>query len=114
MEAIRLRVEAEDRLRRTYIEWETKTICQFVAATVPIAKGKENGLLKQANDISITDDFEIEEGNVQTATSSTLKEPDHPYHPADPEWQAYTTAKAAEKNGEKSFERISRGLIPKG
>lgn len=35
------------------MEWQTKTLASFVAATVPTEKGKKNELLKEASKISL-------------------------------------------------------------
>ena len=35
------------------VEWSTKTISTFVAATVPVPKGKKNSLLKSAGEITL-------------------------------------------------------------
>lgn len=47
----RQRVEAEERM--LLIEWQTRTIAEFTAATVAMPKGKKNPLLAQAQKIRL-------------------------------------------------------------
>ncbi len=54
------RVSAERKLQATFFEWQTKTLASFIAATVPTEKGKPNGLLKEAEKISLNLDGEAE------------------------------------------------------
>lgn len=35
------------------VEWQTRQICMYVAATVPVAEGRENKLLAQAGEIGM-------------------------------------------------------------
>jgi hypothetical protein len=58
-------------LQRALLAWQTQTISAFVAATVPVAKGKKNALLDSARKISL--DGTTEEK--ATKKASAPKEP---------------------------------------
>lgn len=62
---IGVRLQARSREQAILVEWSTKTLAQFIAATVPTAKGKTNKLLKSAQGIALVsrtqDDTETEE-----------------------------------------------------
>jgi inosine-uridine nucleoside N-ribohydrolase len=98
--AITLRLKNSDLRERLYIEWQTKKICQFVAATVPVSKGRTNTLLESANEIS----FRFEEDNLEQPVSAP--DPDAPFDPEDHE---AALARAAAKNKPGTLERLMAG-----
>ncbi len=51
MSAIVMRHSDDDKVARAYLQLQTKTIAQFIAAAAPVGKGKRNPLLDQANKI---------------------------------------------------------------
>jgi len=53
IEAISVRLQAASRERAVLTEWSTKTLAQYIAATVPVPKGKNNKLLKSAQKIEL-------------------------------------------------------------
>jgi hypothetical protein len=56
------------------ISWQTRTIAQFVAATVPVEKGKKNGLLDSADKIALDDIERKERDREQEALASAPAE----------------------------------------
>lgn len=81
---IEQRLKAERLSRNTITEWQTRTLAQFIAATVPVEKGKRNPLADEAAKISLRvedkqgkadDDRSIEEvieKGSQTASNKNL------------------------------------------
>ena len=51
---IEFRRDVEDRMERVYLEWHTKTLAQFIAATVPMdKKGQKNPLVEAATALTL-------------------------------------------------------------
>lgn len=50
------RLAARSREQASLVQWSTQTTVQFIAATVPTAKGKPNKLLKQAQAVRLLPD----------------------------------------------------------
>lgn len=43
----------EDKKNRRLVSWQTRTLAQIIAATIPLEKGQENPVAEQATKISI-------------------------------------------------------------
>jgi hypothetical protein len=72
--------------------WQTRLICTYVAATVPVEKaGDMNPLLESAKEIGLTD---VEQNRVEQQTQIPAIETFDPEHPPIPD------------NGNASFERF--------
>lgn len=50
---IEARRKGERQYRNIIAEWQTRTIAQFIAATVPVEKGKRNTLAEEAEKIRL-------------------------------------------------------------
>lgn len=47
------RIFLQQQAKKDLVSWSTQKICQFVAATLQLEKGKKNTLLDQANKITL-------------------------------------------------------------
>jgi hypothetical protein len=91
------------RQQAALVEWQTKRIVEFVAATVPTDKGKGNPLLEQAQKVGLHLDGEDDSSEENAVQQQTKEIP--------PEVFIEQGAPgAAEKNRPGSFEALMQGL----
>lgn len=94
--AINERMKLIDERRRRMVEWQTRSLASFIAATIPAGKkGEKNPLLEAAHNLSMT-------GNPDIPTE-TVDEFDPANHEA-------AVRRAAGRNPRGSFERLMKGM----
>lgn len=91
---IELRMKAQREYDKTIAEWQTRTLAQFIAATVRVKKGTRNPLADAADKVALTFDSESSGADQQSME----------------DWIEHGSAVAAERNRPGSFERLTRGL----
>lgn len=101
--------EAEYRMRASLVEWETRTLAQFIAATVPVGKGKTNKLAKQAQKVALLD------GALDQKTAASLpgrdeygRTPDVKLGEPEPETEDEETYMGVRYNPSMSLSRLFR------
>lgn len=97
------RQKAHRKHQHALVEWETKTIIHFIAATVPTEKGKKNPLLKSASEVRLS--FEGEDQTPASGESSSEKDTR-----SIEEIIEQGSLVAADRNMPGSFERLTRGF----
>lgn len=103
MKTIGYRKRDEFRQRAVVVEWQTRTLAAFIAATVPVEKGKKNPLASEAAKIRIPmlgDDSEADtEDEVEADTS-----------PENFDFIESGSKVAESRNSAGSFERLRSGV----
>lgn len=86
------------------VEWQTKTLANFIANTVKVPKGKQNPLVKAVESIRLVDMKELEDGTIPY-TPEQIDPADDPAVYVEQGSQV-----AEQRNSPGSFERLLNGF----